>query len=659
MSSFSPIDPTLLGQTAEGVVKLCDDQLARARELADELRALKDAPDDSLTRDAVLGRFDELTQAVQLSIHFPQVMAVTHPDATVRDAAKTCEPKLDTFQTAFYMDADIAHVFERFAAKKETLSTADAKLLEDTLRDYRRNGLKLDAAGQTHLKELNEEITKLSQQFEVNLAETTLFIEVTPEQLAGLPESFITAHQPEANGKIRITTNYPDLIPFLKYAKDRSAARELYFLSNNRAADKNLPILERLLALRKEKATLLGYPTWADYVLEVRMAKSSARVRSFLDDLHRDLKDKAQEEFVAIREMYQTLGGNPDEGVPLSDSSYLFDHLAKERFALDSQKLSEYFEIGSVKAGILEISSRLYGITFKKRTDVPVWHEDVEVLEIFDTDNQLLARAYLDLYPRPDKYKHMAMFDIRHTKRMPDGSRLVPFAGLICNFPKPGAAPALLSHGDVTTFFHEFGHLLHDLLSTSPLATFAGTTVARDFVEAPSQMFEEWAWTRETLDLFAAHYQTGEKLPEDLLNAALAERNFGEAIHTERQLFLADLDYTYHTREPGFDTTQVMNELRAKYTPFKPLPDTHFQAAFGHLVGYDAGYYGYQWALSIAQDLFTRFKQEGIMNPKTAQDYREAILSPGGCDDEEKLVERFLGRPGNSDAYKKFLGITK
>jgi thimet oligopeptidase len=239
---------------------------------------------------------------------------------------------------------------------------------------------------------------------------------------------------------------------------------------------------------------------------------------------------------------------------------------------------------------------------------------------------------------------------------MDDGSRLVPISAIECNFPKPGAgAPALMSHQDAVTFFHEFGHVLHHLLSESELSTFAGTSVARDFVESPSQMLEEWAWAKETLDLFAVHHETGAKLPKTLHQKMLRSRSFGRAVATQRQLFLAALDQTYHTRAPGFDTTQVLREVHDAYMPFSFVEGTHFQASFGHLIGYDAGYYGYQWALSIARDLFTRFQKAGLLDTKTAADYRAEILAPGGSADEAKLVERFLGRPPSDAAYKAFL----
>jgi thimet oligopeptidase len=652
-----PSDPEVLALTAEGVTKLCDEALVRATELADGIRALKDADEEVLTWDATFGTFDALCHALSEAVCIPQLYMVTHPDAAVRDAAATCEPKVDAFGTALLMDEAIASVLKRSASRIGVPERRDhARLVEFTLRDYRRNGLELPPEGRERLRVLNEEITKAGQAFEKNLA-STLSIQIKPEQLEGLPASYIAAHPAGEDGLIRITTDYPDYVPFMKYAKDRAAARELYFQSNNRATEQNLPLLDTILKLRHEKALLLGYATWADYVLEPRMARNAANVRTFLDDLHAGLKQKREEEFVTYRKHAEQLGILSDGRVLASDAAYLEDLVLQDKFTLDSQKLSEYFEIRAVQQGLFDITSELYGISYRS-VAVPVWHADVQPYDVLDTSGAILGRVYLDLYPREHKYKHAAVFGMRETMRLPDGSRLLPIGALVCNFSKPDGTPALLSHDEVTTFFHEFGHLLHHILSTSELARFAGTGVARDFVEAPSQMFEEWTWRRETLDRFARHYKTGAPLPDELFNALQASRTFGEGLHNERQLFLANLDQYYHTHEPGFDTTKIMEELHPEFSPFARIPGTHFQGTFGHLVGYDAAYYGYQWARSLSFDLLTRFEEEGMMNTKTAQDYRQAILEVGGSDDETALVIRFLGRAPTADAYKKFLQIS-
>ncbi|AKV03504.1 Thimet oligopeptidase [Labilithrix luteola] len=648
------------GLARDGIVRLCDESLARATSLLDEIRALDGKPDSELTWASTVGKLDHAKIALRNAGDFPSLMAVSHPDETVRDRAKTCEPRIDKLETSLWLDPKLASVIKRYAARNEKLSGPQKRLMDRVVRDFRRNGLDLDPKGQARLRELNEQLTQLGQDFDSNLAASHLTIDATPAELEGLPKEWLAAHTPKANGKIEITTDYPDYFPVVTYAKNRKVALELYKQFDNRGADKNVALIEKILVLRNEKAKLLGYSTWADYVTEPRMAKSAQNVATFLEGLRKHLAKKGDQEIAEFRAMHVKLGGKPNDVLPPSDRLYLEDQVRKAKYGLDSKEVSQYFEVRNVKEGLLAITSKMFGLKYRPAPNLPTWHPDVEPMEVTDTNGKVLGRFYFDLYPREGKYKHAAVFSIRDTMKMDDGSRLMPIAAIECNFPKPGGAgPALMTHQDAVTFFHEFGHILHHVLSNAELSTFAGTSVARDFVESPSQMLEEWAWAKETLDLFAVHYETKKPMPAKLHAAMLRSRGFGRALATQRQLFLAALDQAYHTRPlvdgHSVDTTKVLAEINDSYTPFKYVEGTHFQATFGHLIGYDAGYYGYQWALSIAQDLFTRFKKEGMLNPKVAADYRAKILEPGASDDEAKLVENFLGRPGTDAAYKAFL----
>ena len=644
-----------LAKARDGIVRLCEESLARATATLGEVRAMDSKPDAELTWDSTVGGLDRARIAIRNAGDFPGLMAVAHPDEGVRDRAKKCEPNVDKLETSLWLDAALARVVKRYASKKEVLPTARARLLANVLRDFRRNGLELDFKGQIRVRAINDDLTKLGQDFDTNLAASHLFVDATPAQLEGLPKEWLASHKPEADGKIRISTDYPDYFPVLTYAKDRQLALELYKKFENRAADTNLAVLDRILALRAEKAKLLGYATWADYVLEPRMAKDAKTVATFLEGLKKHLAKKGDVEIGEFRAAHAKLGGKVTDAIPPSDRLYLEDQLRKSKYGLDSKEVSQYFEVRKVKEGLLAITSKMYGIKYRPAA-LPTWHGDVEPMEVVDASGKVLGRFYFDLYPREGKYKHAAVFSIRDTVKLPDGSRLVPMAAIECNFPKPGnGGAALMSHQDAVTFFHEFGHVLHHLLSEAELSSFAGTSVARDFVESPSQMLEEWAWAKETLDLFAVHHETGKPMPRPLHAAMLRSRGFGRALATQRQLFLAALDQTYHTRPLPFDTTKVLQEVNDAYTPFKFVEGTHFQASFGHLIGYDAGYYGYQWALSIAQDLFTRFKKEGLLNPKTAADYRAAVLAMGASDEEARLVSKFLGRAPSDAAYRAFL----
>lgn len=655
-----PGDEKDAARARESIVRLCDEGLGRARALLDEARAMDRATDEALTWDATMGKIDRARMAIRSAGDFPGLMAVAHPDAGVRDAAKTCEPKVDALETGLWLDATLASVVKRYAAHADALEGPKKRLVERVLLNFRRNGLDLPPEGQARLRALNEELTQLGQDFESNLAAAHLTLTAKREDLDGLPKEWLDAKTPNADGSIEISTDYPDYFPVLTYAKNRKLALALYEKFDNRAAAENLPLLDKILARRAEKAKLLGYATWADYATELRMAKDGKTVASFLGSIQSHIVEKGKREFAELRAMHEKLGGKKTDPIPPSDRLYLGEQVQKARYGVDSKEVSQYFEIGSVKKGLFAITSKMFAIRFRPAANATTWHPDVEAYEVTDEADHVLGRFYLDLYPRDGKYKHAAVFSIRDTMRLPSEQgtpeRVVPIAALECNFPKPGGkSPALMTHEQAVTFFHEFGHVLHHLLSESELATFAGTSVARDFVEAPSQMLEEWAWAKETLDLFAVHHATGKPMPKSLHAAMIRARSFGRALSTQRQLSLAALDQAYHTRPLPFDTTKVLEEIHRAYTPFSFVEGTHFQATFGHLIGYDAGYYGYQWALSIAQDLLTRFKKEGMLNPKTAADYRRAVLAPGGSERETVLVERFLGRPPNEDAYKAFL----
>ncbi len=653
------LDPVALAMSADGVRALCAVRLGKAEALRQQMRALSTKPDEALTYDTVLAQLDALNFEVGMAGGFTELMHQAHPDDAVRDAAGECRPNLDKFLTDLMLDAELAGVVERYAKRGEPLDGTRKRLLADSLRDFRRNGLALPPAGQAELRALNAEVTKLEQEFSTNLAEAVGTLRVPKEKLKGLSEAFLQAHPADAEGLVTLTTNYPDYFPVLKSVEDRAVARDLALLFENRAADKNIAILERVLALREKKATLLGYSSWAAYALEPRMAKTTAAVQSFLTQAATTVKAPAKREFAEFQKKYKQLGlaKTTTSPIPTYDRLYLETALSKDKFELDSAELSKYFEVNQVTKGLLELVARLYGLDIRESADLPRWHSEVRVFEFFDkADGHYIGRIYLDLHPRDGKYKHAAMFDIRSGRRLPDGTYLPPMAALVTNFQKsaPGA-PGLLDHSDVTTYFHEFGHALHHVLTQQELASYAGTHTATDFVEAPSQMFEEWAWRRETLDLFARHHETGAAIPPALFESLQRSRAFGRALATERQISLATLDFEYHSQKTPFDTDKVLASVLAKTQSFSPLPGTHFQATFGHLMGYDAGYYGYQWALAMARDVLTRFDAEGYLNPEVARDWRTLVLSKGAGAEEGTLISDFLGRKTNLDAYGRFL----
>jgi thimet oligopeptidase len=645
------VDPVAVAMSAEGLKGLCDLHLGRARTLLAEIKAQKGKKPAELTWDDTLAKVDRIGLEVSIAAGFSELMSMSHPDEPIREAGKGCRPKATELETDMMLDADFAAVVRAYAEKKEALTGTRKRLLDETLRELRRNGLELDAAGQKRLRTLNDDLAKLAQEFETNLSDTTLFIEVKPAQLKGLPEEYIKQHPPQANGLVKLTTDYPDYFPILEFCEDRTVARDLNKLFDSRAADKNMSLLSKVLDLRHEKAKLLGYANFADLVLEDRMAKSGTRALSFVDDL----RTRTAFAFVAENE---TLAAFAKKTAGLDtlrpwDVGYFAEKQRKAEYDFDDEALRPYFPAEKVLSGLFAIAKKLYGVNVVPR-EAKTWNEAVRTYGIHDGD-ELVAAFFVDLHPRDDKRggAWMNALVTGTTREGKDPRHL----GLFCANATPpiGDKPALLTHDEVETLFHEFGHLLHHALSRVSVRGLSGTNVAWDFVELPSQIMENFCFEREALDLFAAHYETGEKIPDALFKAMQKSRAFGRPLATERQISLATLDFEYHARAEKLDTDKVFDEVMKKTQSFVYQPGTHFQATFGHLMGYDAGYYGYQWALSLARDVLTRFEKEGWLNTKTAADWRRMVLEQGAGPDERELVKKFLGREPNLDAYGRFL----
>jgi len=652
-AAYTPLelaDPFAPGMTVEGVTRLCDEHLAIAEQRLGRIKALDPAEPAALDFERTVGALDDVFLSIGNGSELPYLLGLVHPDEAVRLAARACETKADKLSTAIWLDAELARIITAYAQKGEELSGERARLLRDTVRDFRRNGSELPPGKQQRLRELNTSITELGQRFVAEIARSVGHIRIKPEQLAGLSPSYVSSHPPDERGWVTISTDYPDYFPFVTYAKDRRAARELYIKFTNRGGDANLGLLDRLLRDRHEKARLLGYESWADYAIEVRMAGRAQRALDFLERVREAIRQAADQEYQQFMAEHVRLGGQGHGELLPPDRYYLEDRVRSRSCQLDSQKLAEYFDVEAVIQGLLDITAQMYGLEYR-RVSAPGWHDEVLVYDI-RSDARTTGRFYLDLYPRAHKYKHAAMFTIRTAKRLSPEVVQTPMAALVANLPRPGEP---MAHDQVVTLFHEFGHVLHHLLTEAEFASYAGTNTVRDFVEVPSQTFEEWAWSREVLNRFARHRDTGEPIPASLFEAMIASRRVGLALHTQRQIFLALLDLGYHMREPGFDTTKVLEQIQKDTWRFAYVPGTHFQSSFGHLIGYDAGYYGYQWALSLARDAFSRFEREGLLNPETARAWRKQVLAPGGGADERAMLRAFLGRDPDEQAYIRFL----
>ena len=580
-----------------------------------------------------------------------------HPDQPMRKAAEQCESDVDKAATELSLDRPTYEALVRLNVSRADAATKH--YVEKTIRDFKRAGVDKDEATRAKIKTLREELVKLGQEFNSNIATDVRMIEVEPSELDGLPDDFKRAHAARSNGKILLTTNNTDYQPFMMYAKSVRAREEFWKAYRLRGHPKNLAVLGRMLEARKELANLLGFETWADYITGDKMIGTRREASEFIQKIATAADDRLTADYKALlaRKQRDTPAAT---SVDAWDSAYLQELVKNDLYKYDSQTVRPYFEYRRVKQGVMDLTSKMFGITFRAVPDAVVWHPDVEAFDVLE-GSRLLGRIYLDMFPRDNKYKHYAQFTLINGK----ANRMLPEGVLVCNFPKPGAEPglsgvegaALMQHGDVETFFHEFGHLLHHVFGGhTRWAGISGVATEWDFVEAPSQMLEEWVWTPETLQTFARHYQTNEPIPADLVKRMKSADEFGKGIFVRQQMFYAATSLELHTRDPkGLDTGKVVAELQNKLTPFKFVDGTHFEESFTHLDGYSAIYYTYMWSLVIAKDMFTVFSKQGLMNPEAARLYRRTVLEPGGSKPAAELVKDFLGRPYTFEAYREWL----
>jgi thimet oligopeptidase len=591
-----------------------------------------------------LAAYNDLLIAVGSSGAAAGLFSEVHPDEAIRDAARTVEQDVSAFVTDLNLDRPLYDALAAVDAK--SLDAESARFLTQTLRDFRRAGVDQDEPTRARIKQINEELTKLGQQFSKTLAEDVRAIAVDdPARLSGLPQDWIDAHKTPAGG-YRITTDYPDYNPFMMYADDDELRRQLYVAFRSRGDVANEQILRDILTLRAELSTILGYASWADYVTEDKMMKSAAAAGDFIERITALARARAARDYDELLERLRRV--DPAATRVQDWQKTWLEHLVKkERYEVDGQKVRAYFPFEQVLAGLLDITATIFELSYAPIA-VEVWHPSVRAFEVRRA-GAAVGRIFLDMHPREGKYKHAAQFTLR------DGvaGRHLPEGVLVCNFPSGGE---LLEHEDVVTMFHEFGHLMHHVLGGGHRwVRHSGVATEWDFVEAPSQMLEEWAWNHETLARFAKD-AAGEVIPEALVAKMREADTFGLGTHTLQQMFYASISLRFHTTDPkALDQLALVRELQARYTPFGFVEGTRFHASFGHLVGYSAMYYTYMWSLVIAKDLLTPFARAGLMDPTTTRKYRDTILAPGGTKDAAVLVKDFLGREFDFAAFEEYL----
>lgn len=614
-------------------------------------------PDGQRTYENTLRPLDDIDARLQLQTSMPIFLQNVSTDAKERDDSREAEQTLSDWQIEMGKREDLYRAIKAYADTKPRLEGERKRFLEFVLRDYHRAGMDLPADKRERLKEIEKEEQKLGTDFQTNIYtdETTVFLR--PDELKGVPEDILKRLK-TANGLVAVTMDGPTFNAVMDYAESGDAREKVWYAYKRRGGKKNVEILGKLLALRAEQATLLGYKTTVDYEAEPRMAKDRATIAKFYEDLRPKVREKAAtdlKEFVAEKAAV-TKETNPT--LYPWDQAFIKNLILEKKYAVDSEKVAEYFPVQAVFDGLFQVTSNLYGIEFRERKDAKVWHPDVKLWDVYDKkSNAKLGEIYTDLYPREAKYNHAACWGLVPRKAWADGTVQLPVAALVTNFTAPTPEkPSLMTHDEVETFFHEFGHALHNILTETQLARFSGTNVERDFVEAPSQMFENWVWEPEVLAKFAKHYKTGQPLPAETLAAMRKARSLGSGLETEHQIYYGTVDQAYHVAPGGkIDTTQVGVDMLSEIEQYPKPENTWFQSSFGHLIGYQGAYYGYQWSLVYAQDMFSRFEKLGVLNPEAGAYYRKNVLAKGGSVDAIEMLRAYLGRDPQTGAYLKKL----
>ncbi len=643
--------------TPDSIASGTEAAITSAREVLDEAVAAK----DQRTFENTLMPIDRIGDIMSHAFAEHAFMGFVHPDGAVRAAGNDSQEKLSTFGVEMIFRDDLNQAVQEYAATDEAsaLEGERARFLEFLLRDLRRAGHELDAETRASVKEKTQRLVELGVRFQNNIDEYSDHILVTRDDLEGLPNSFADSLEvDEESGKLMVTLDYPHILPFTENGKRRDLREELSRKFNNQAAEINRPILEEAIRLRDQIARDFGVPSWAHHQLEERMAKTPEAIADFYKNLLPPLTDQGTSDIAAMRARLQEDAG--DDQMQVWDWRYYDTQQRKTDYGVDPFEVAAYFPMDSVLDGMFELVQTTFGLTVEEQDAVGAWHPDVRLFVMSDTGSgEELAHFYLDLFPREGKYGHAAEFPLILSRRLEDGSYQNPLCAMVANFTKPTkTAPSLLQHSEVETLFHEFGHVLHQNLGRTELARFSGTNVEQDFVEAPSQIMQHWVWRPEVLKKFAKHHETGDPIPDSLVEKLVEARQLNIAVHQLRQLQFGWLDQEIHRPGESKDLDQALRD--AADISLLPHPEGTFSlSSFGHLMGgYDAAYYGYMWAEVFGDDMFSLFDEKGATNPEVGMAYRREILEKGGSLDAADMLVNFLGREPNNSAFLAKLGIS-
>lgn len=644
--------------TASSIREDVDTTLTRADELVTRIVESTDDP----TYQSTLGALDEIADITSSLFGRTAFMGYVHPDEEIRSAGKELEEQISKWGIELAFRSDLYEAIKAFSETEEAsqLSGERRRFLEFSLRDFRKAGHELAPEDRARLKDLSNRLVELGVEFERNIAEWDDALVVTRDDLEGLPDWYgESLDAGDEEGELKITMAYPNVIPFVQNAARRDLREALMFKFNNRAREENRKILEEAVSIRQQIAELFDQGSWAHHQLDERMAENPENVMEFYDSLREPLQAAARDEIALMTELLRTDTGDESAELQTYDWQYYDTQLRKNEYGVDPNEVAQYFPLQQVLDGMFDITSEVFGLSYE-RVEAPTWHPEVITYAISDAESgELISHFYMDLFPREGKFSHAAAFPLVAGRRLPDGSYQRPVSAIVANVTKPSAdRPSLLQHQEVETMFHEFGHILHQTLTRAELVEFSGTSVERDFVEAPSQIMEHWTWKPDVLRRFAHHHETGEPIPDELVDQLVAAKNLNVALTKLRQMSYGVLDMNLHGLSTDRDLDRALRTaMDVSLLPFHE--GTFFPSSFGHLFGYDAGYYGYLWSEVYGDDMFSRFEAEGYTSPAVGRDYRVEILESGGTRDGMDHLVAFLGREPNNQAFLAHLGIAE
>jgi thimet oligopeptidase len=657
------VAPVAGAQHTESAAKpwhLTAPQLATAcRSAVSDMRHAVDAalrrPADARTFANTLRPIEEAAGALASRATMLAGLLYLSPDKAVRDSSTTCNQLVTNYGVELQADPRIYAAAMR--ASRESLAPIDRALALRYVENGRHGGAALDSATRARTTAMFQRLNDLSRDFNLALSGDSTRLSLSDSELAALPEQLKgMVEQRGAEHLLRVDES--TIERFMRNDPSSDTRRRFYVAYQRRGGEKNLDRLREAVAIRDSLAHLFGFSSWAAYQLDVKVAKTPERAIDFIRHIDEGLLTKARQELAELAPVAeQDHLGHP---VTPWDLSYYSDKLRRAKYAIDANEIRQYFPVEHVVSSVLDIYQKLFGISLVEIKPADAWAPAIREFTVRDAaTGRVMGTAYLDLFPRPDKFGHFAAFPITPTWRRPDGSRVLPAVAIVGNWPAPGGKePSLLSHGDVIVFFHEFGHAVAALADKSPYVTIGTGGLRQDFGEAPSQMLENWMWEPSVLARVSHHYVTGQPLPDSLIRRMLALKHFRDGLSGTAQAFYSAYDLTLHTSGASVDPLPLWKKLAAELTPLPDAEESLGPASFGHLMaGYDAGYYGYLWSKVYAQDLYTRFARVGALDPAAGRAYRDIILAPGATEEPDTLLQKFLGRPLSYDAFFTEMGI--